>query len=94
MDAELSLEKATELVKENKAIKLQQTTIHSDNTADVGAVNRKPSRRHVQKNKHPQKSLRTHSSQSSVTCSRCGQAAHSRMQCPARDQDGTLSKTL
>jgi len=83
MDAELSLEKGTKLVKESEAIKLQKTTIRPDDTTDVGAVNRKPSRRHGQKNKHPQKPLHTPSTQPSVTCSRCGQAAHNRMQCPA-----------
>ena len=48
MDAELNLEKATKLVKESEAIKLQQTTLHPDNTIDVGAVNRRPYRRQGQ----------------------------------------------
>ena len=39
MDAELYLEKASKLVRESKAIKLQQTTLCPDDTTEVGAVN-------------------------------------------------------
>ena len=84
MDAELSLDKATKLVRESEAIKLQQTTLRLDDTMDVGAVNRKPFQRHGQQNKQSLKPRQTPPTQPSVT--RCGQAPHSRMQCPARDQ--------
>jgi len=86
MDAELSLEKATKLVRESETIKLQQTTVRPDNTTDVGTVSRKPFKRHGQQNKQLQKPLRAPPTQPSATCFRCGQASHSRMQCPARDQ--------
>ena len=81
MDPELNLEKATKLVRESEAIKLQQTTLHPDDTTDIGAVNRNPSRHHGQQKRQ----LRT-PTQPSVTCTRCGQTPHSRTQCPARDQ--------
>ena len=82
MDAELNLEKATKLVRESNAIKLQQTILCPDDTADVGAVNRRPHRRQGQF-KQPHKQSPT---QPSATCTRCGQASHSRIQCLARDQ--------
>ena len=82
MDPELNLEEATKLVRESKAIKLQQTTLRPDDATDIGAVNRKPaSRCHGQQKRQ----IRT-PMQPSVTCTRCGQAPHSRMQCLARDQ--------
>jgi len=98
MDAELNLEKETKLVKENKAIKLQQTPVCPDNTTDVGAVSRKPSRCHGQQNKQLQKQMRTLPTQPFVTCSRW---PYSRMQCPESDQvchrckkKGHFQKTL
>jgi len=78
--------KATKLVRESETIKLQQTTVHPHDTTDVGTVSRKPFRHHGQQNKQKQKPLQTSPTQPSAIYSRCGQATHSRMQCPARDQ--------
>ena len=86
MDPELTLDKATKLVRESEAIKLQQTTVRPDDTTDIGAVNRRSSWRHGQKSKQSLKPRQTPNTQPSATCTRCGQTAHSRMQCPARDQ--------
>ena len=83
MDAELTLEKATQLVRESKTIKLQQATLRPDDTTDIGAVTRKPFRRHGPQHKQLQRPPPT---QPSVTCTRCGQTPHSKMQCPARNQ--------
>ena len=76
---ELNLEKATKLVKESEAIKLQQTTLCPDDATNIGAVTRKPSRRHGQQKRQ----LHTPTQPS---CTRCGQAPHNRMQRPVRDQ--------
>ena len=43
MDPELNLEKAIKLLRESEAIKLQQTTLHPDETTNIGSVNCKPS---------------------------------------------------
>ena len=80
MDPDLTLEKATKLVRESEAIKLQQTAIRPEDTTNLGAVN---SWHHGQKTT---KSRQTPPTQPSVTCARCSKAPHSRMQCPARDQ--------
>ena len=68
MDAELTLEKVTQLVRESETIKLQQATLCPDDTTDIGAVTRKPSWHHGQQHKHLQRPPPT---QPSVTCTRC-----------------------
>ena len=83
MDPDLTLEKATKLVRESEAIKQQQTAIRPDDTPNVGAVNRRSPWRHGQKTQKPRQTPPT---RPSVICTRCGQAPHSRMQCLARDQ--------
>ena len=55
MDAELTLEKVTQLVRESETIKLQQATLHIDDTTDIGAVTRKPSQCHGQQHKQLQR---------------------------------------
>ena len=55
IDAELTLEKATQLVRESETIKLQQATLRPG-TMDIGAVIRKLSQHHGQQNKQLQRS--------------------------------------
>ena len=86
MDPDLNLEKATKLIRESEAIKLQQTTLRPDETTEVDAINRRPSWCHGQKGRQQQKPRQAPQTQPSAICTRCGQAPHSRMQCPARDQ--------
>ena len=61
MDAELTLEKAAQLVRESETIKLQQATLCPDDTTDIGAVTRKPSWHHGQQHKHLQRPTSLHS---------------------------------
>lgn len=86
MDAELTQEKATQLIRKSEAVKLQQTVIRSDDATEVAAVNRRFSWCHAQKSKQLLKPQQTPHTQPSATCIRCGQAPHGKMQCPAGDQ--------
>ena len=84
MDPELTLEKATKMVRESEAIKQQQKTLRSEEGVELNLVKGRSKSWH-QKSKQNRRLPQTAPVKPPV-CNRCGQPAHGRMQCPAKDQ--------
>ena len=96
MDADLTLDKAVKMARENETIKQQQTLLRNDfqeskpgrtesRQEHLGYVGRKKPFSHEEK---PKRDTPPRLPQKPQVCSRCGKSPqHSRQQCPARDKE-------
>jgi len=84
MDTDLTLAKATKMVCENEATKKQQRTIRHEESAELNAVRGRKQNWH-HKNTYNQRPPQTPPTIPPL-CTRCGQSAYTRNQCPAKDQ--------
>ena len=87
MEADLTLEKATKMVRESEAIKKQQKTIREkpEDAAELDAIRKGRGKSWHHKSRQNQRPQQIPPTKPSV-CTRCGQSAHGRLQCPAKDQ--------
>ena len=88
MEASLTLEQATKMVCESEAIKKQQKTIRDkpEYAAELDSIHQKQRNKNWHhKSKQPQRPPHALPTKPLI-CTRCGQSAHGRMQCPAKDQ--------
>lgn len=81
LDADLTLEKAKNMVRQKEAVQEQQHILKGDESGQVGEV----------KSQRPKTGKqpgvkRTTPTQKQKSCTRCGRGQHSRDKCPAKDQ--------
>ena len=81
MDSELTLAKAMTVIRQQEAVRSQQSVLHKPIEEQLGSL------RSAKSQKPTGKSRKSQSGNTSEhkTCSRCGKGSHSRDKCPAKD---------